>query len=148
VLGLELGADEYITKPFSVREFIARVKALFRRIDVEADKAKSKESLPVLRFNDLAIDQVKRRVTVDNKAIDLTAKEYDLLLLFAKNPGRTYSRQQLLNQVWGYQFLGYEHTVNSHINRLRTKIEKDPSHPIFIQTVWSVGYRFIDPEEL
>ncbi len=148
VLGLELGADEYMTKPFSIREFIARVKALFRRIDAEASKIQMDEPQQPLSFGTLIIDEEKRRVQLEDATVELTAKEYDLLLLFATHPGRTYSRQQLLDVVWGYQFVGYEHTVNSHINRLRAKIESDPATPHFIQTVWGVGYRFMDPDEV
>lgn len=147
VLGIELGADDYITKPFSIRELIARIKAIFRRI--EANQKNSEfESKGVLKFQGLVIDFDNRKVSVWEKPVELTVKEFDLLSLFARRPGRTYSRQQLLDLVWGYQFLGYEHTVNSHINRLRSKIEKDPANPTFIKTVWGVGYRFVEPEEL
>ncbi len=148
VLGLELGADEYITKPFSIREFIARVKALFRRMEVDAQSSAPPSSPASITIEALFIDSEKRRVTLEGKAIELTAKEFDLLYLFVNNPGKAYSRQQLLDRIWGYQFSGYEHTVNSHINRLRAKIEKDPANPRYIQTVWSVGYRFIDMDEL
>lgn len=151
VLGLELGADEYITKPFSIREFIARVKALFRRIEVDAESAEasdSQETPTSIHIESLIIDSDKRRVTLKGKALELTAKEFDLLYLFASHPGKAYSRQQLLDLIWGYQFNGYEHTVNSHINRLRAKIEADPAKPRYIETVWSVGYRFVDLEEL
>lgn len=148
VLGLELGADDYITKPFSIRELIARVKAIFRRMEADAKKMVMREEPLALQFGDLAIDSKKRKVVLDGKSVDLTAKEYDLLLLFASNPGRTYSRQELLEIVWSYQFDGYEHTVNSHINRLRNKIERNPSEPRFIKTVWGVGYRFAEQEEL
>lgn len=143
VLGLELGADDYVTKPFGIRELIARIKALLRRAHL-VDEAAQAETL---QRGDLAIDLIKRRVVLKDKRIDLTAKEFDLLVLFATHPGRVYSREQLLDQVWGYQFSGYNHTVNSHINRLRAKIEKDPSDPCFIQTVWGVGYRFAEQEE-
>jgi two-component system alkaline phosphatase synthesis response regulator PhoP len=148
VLGLELGADDYLTKPFSIRELIARIKAILRRMEVDQEKSSGEPEIPNLEFNDLIIDLEKRKVTLAGDKIDLTAKEFDLLALFAKNPGRTYNRQQLLNIVWGYQFDGYDHTVNSHINRLRSKIEKDPSNPTFIKTVWGVGYRFVEHEEL
>jgi two-component system, OmpR family, alkaline phosphatase synthesis response regulator PhoP len=147
VLGLELGADDYITKPFSIRELLARIKAIFRRIDVN-QKTSDSESKGVLKFKELIIDFDNRKVSISEKPIELTVKEFDLLSLFARKPGRTYSRQQLLDLIWGYQFLGYEHTVNSHINRLRSKIEKDPADPTFIKTVWGVGYRFVEPEEL
>lgn len=145
ILGLELGADDYMTKPFSIRELTARVKAIFRRIKVDQE---NEGNLPSeLVFNDLKIYPKKRKVTLSDDTIELTSKEYDLLLLFRSNPGKAYSREQLLNQVWGYSYEGYSHTVNSHINRLRSKIEEDPSNPQFIKTVWGVGYRFADLEE-
>jgi DNA-binding response OmpR family regulator len=142
VLGLELGADDYLTKPFSVRELVARVKAILRRIDRMAEENGVSE---LLEFEDLTIDRAKRRVSIGDHGVQLTAKEYDLLLQFARNPGRVYSRSQLLDLVWGYGEGTYEHTVNSHINRLRAKIEDDPSQPRFVRTVWGVGYRFFDP---
>jgi len=141
VLGLEMGADDYLTKPFSIREFIARVKALMRRYD--ALKAPENNDSDIT-IGDLRIEVSKRRVTLKNKAIELTPKEYDLLYLMASHPGKTYTREQLLNSIWGYQYKGYEHTVNSHINRLRSKIEKDLSVPEYILTTWGVGYRFND----
>lgn len=144
ILGLELGADDYMTKPFSVRELSARVKAIFRRIKVDQELD---ENLPdKLVYGHLKIYPNKRKVTLSGKPMDLTSKEYDLLLLFSSNPGKAYSREQLLNKVWGYSYEGYSHTVNSHINRLRSKIEEDPSNPHFIKTVWGVGYRFTEPE--
>jgi DNA-binding response OmpR family regulator len=142
VLGLELGADDYLTKPFSVRELVARVKAILRRVDRMAEEKSESESLD---FDDLSIDRAKRRVSIRGEVVRLTAKEYDLLVQFARNPGRVYTRSQLLDLVWGYGEGTYEHTVNSHINRLRAKIEDDPSQPRFIRTVWGVGYRFFDP---
>ncbi len=143
VMGLEVGADDYVTKPFSISEFIARVKALFRRVEVFSGTADTEEPR-VNQYGDLHIDSDKRRVTVADRNIDLTAKEFDLLLQFIQSPGRVYSRMQLLDMVWGYGHEGYEHTVNSHINRLRAKIEKDPAHPDYILTVWGVGYKFND----
>lgn len=137
VLGLELGADDYMTKPFSIREFLARVKAMFRRID--ATQFDSENDQQTLEFDNLIVDSAKRRVTLKGEFIDLTSKEYDLLLLFFKNPGKSYSREELLNIVWGYSYEGYSHTVNSHINRLRSKIEEDPSEPHYIRTIWSLG---------
>ena len=144
VLGLEIGADDYLTKPFSIREFIARVKAIFRR--VEAVHKTDSENV-IINVGELKIDVQKRRVILAGNRIELTQKEFDLLHLMATHPGRTYTREQLLNTVWGYQYNGYEHTVNSHINRLRTKIEDDLSNPKFIRTSWGVGYWFNDSIE-
>lgn len=141
VLGLEVGADDYLPKPFSIRELIARVKALFRRVEIMSHP---KQAQNTLTFGDMNIDIDKHVVNINGNNIDLTSKEFDLLLQFAQNPGRVYSRSQLLDTVWGYGHEGYEHTVNSHINRLRGKIEKDPTKPEFILTVWGVGYKFND----
>ena len=141
VLGLEVGADDYLTKPFSVRELLARVKAIFRRIEA---LAQSVPSLSTIQAAELCIDVAKRPVTVAGIPKELTAKEFDLLVHFAQNPGRVYTRAQLLDAVWGYGHDGYEHTVNSHINRLRAKIEADSTHPTVILTVWGVGYKFRD----
>ncbi len=148
VLGLELGADDYLTKPFSIRELVARVKAIFRRMDVDQEATDAEPADKILEFGRLRIDREKRKVSLGEKVVDLTVKEFDLLMLFARNPGKAYDRQQLLDLVWGYQFIGYEHTVNSHINRLRNKIEEDSSNPTYIKTVWGVGYRFAEEEEL
>ncbi len=145
VLGLEMGADDYMTKPFSVRELSARVKALFRRSDA---MIKTGDSSPTtLEYGDLFIDIAKHAVTLKGKLIELTAREFDLLVHFVSNPGRVYTRAQLLDAVWGYAHDGYEHTVNSHINRLRTKIEEDAGQPKYILTVWGVGYKFVELEE-
>ena len=145
VLGLEVGADDYLTKPFGIREFIARVKAIFRRVQA-IQKETGTDSDIVL--GDLVIEVSKRKVTLNGERIELTPKEFDLLQLLASHPGKTYTREQLLNLLWGYQYSGYEHTVNSHINRLRSKIEKDLSNPIYILTSWGVGYRFNERENL
>ncbi|WP_339878920.1 response regulator transcription factor [uncultured Algoriphagus sp.] len=142
IIGLESGADDYITKPFKIREFIARVKAIMRRQDQFAMLAANEVKL--IKFESLEIDEKKRKVILLHKRVDLTPKEFDLLVLMAKNPGRSYSRGELLELIWGYDFSGYEHTVNAHINRLRAKIEKDPNNPIYILTTWGVGYRFND----
>lgn len=142
VLGLEVGADDYITKPFSVKELVARVKAVLRR--TQAANSDLQKSGKVLNFPDLTIDTENRTVILRGERVDLTPKEYDLLYTLAKKPGRSYSRQQLLDTVWGYEFEGLEHTVNSHINRLRMKIEQDIQNPTFILTTWGVGYRFND----
>ena len=148
VLGLEIGADEYVTKPFSIRELMARVKALLRRVRTERDAPMAALEKGRIELAELAIDFDKRKVTLGGETVELTVKEFDLLALFARTPGRTYSRTDLLNLVWGYQFEGYEHTVNSHINRLRAKIESDPGHPRWLRTVWGVGYRFSELAEL
>ena len=145
VIGLEVGADDYLTKPFSIREFIARVKAIFRR--VEAIQKDTDETGDII-FGDLVIEVEKRKVLLSGERIELTPKEFELLHLLASHPGRTYTREQLLNMLWGYQYSGYEHTVNSHINRLRSKIEKDLSKPHYILTSWGVGYRFSESEEV
>jgi DNA-binding response OmpR family regulator len=147
VLGLEVGADDYLTKPFSIRELIARVKALFRRVDALAARNAGDEQ-QVLHAGDLVIDVDRRKVTLRGKPVELTAKEFALLLQFARHPGKVYTRSQLLDQVWNYSHDGYEHTVNSHINRLRAKIEHDPAHPDYILTVWGVGYKFAEPGDV
>jgi len=141
VLGLEMGADDYLTKPFSVMELAARVKAILRR--VEALAAPHTEN-KLIECAPMRIDVEKRQVSIGGAQVELTAKEFDLLLHFAENPGRVFTRSQLLDRVWGYTHSGYEHAVNSHINRLRAKIEKNPNQPEYIQTVWGVGYKFRD----
>jgi DNA-binding response OmpR family regulator len=142
VLGLEMGADDYLTKPFSVREFIARVKAIFRRTEMHQQQQNSSASVKYLEYGELCIDLDKRKVTLRDRRVELSPKEFELLTLLASNPGKSYDRARLLNLVWGYDFDGFEHTVNSHINRLRSKIEADLSNPKYILTTWGVGYRF------
>ena len=146
VVGLEIGADDYLTKPFSVREMTARVKALLRR--ARTGTAAREEGLVQIAFGPMVLDEAKRKVTLNDQTVELTVKEFELLALFMKNPGRAYSRTDLLNLVWGYQFEGYEHTVNTHINRLRGKIEGDPANPVYLKTLWGVGYRFAELSEL
>jgi DNA-binding response OmpR family regulator len=143
VLGLELGADDYLTKPFSVLELVARVKALFRRIEALAEGGGPVPE-QVIRSGELVIDPVRREVTLAGRVVSLTAKEFDLLLHFASNRGRVYSRLQLLDAVWGYGHDGYEHNVNCHINRLRAKIETNQARPKYVLTVRGVGYKFAD----
>lgn len=143
VLGLELGADDYMSKPFSVPELQARVKALLRRSEMTASEQVS-DTPEKLAFGDLSIDSASREVRMGNDLLQLTAREFDLLLYFARHPGRAFTRLQLLDAVWGTQFEGYEHNVNTHINRLRSKIERDPSRPQFVLTVRGVGYRFAE----
>jgi len=142
VLGLELGADDYLTKPFSMLELAARIKAIFRRADHLAAASAPAEVL--IEAGKLRIDLQRHTACLEGQPLDLTAKEFELLAYFARSPGRVFTRAQLLDQVWGYSHSGYEHTVNSHINRLRNKLERDPAHPDFIQTVWGVGYRFAE----
>ncbi len=139
VLGLELGADDYLTKPFSIPELQARVKAMLRRLEMHAPAATPAEHI---EFDALRIDCASREVRLGGRMLSLTAKEFDLLAHFARNPGRAFTRLQLLDAVWGTTFEGYEHTVNTHINRLRAKIEADPARPRYVLTVRGVGYRF------
>lgn len=140
VLGLEIGADDYLTKPFSIRELIARIKAIFRRSKMNVEVREDVDG--ILKFEGLTIHIEKRKIIQNNKKIDLSPKEFELLVLMASKPGKSYTRSDLLNLIWGYDFDGYEHTVNSHINRLRAKIEDDMANPTFIITSWGVGYKF------
>lgn len=140
VLGLELGADDYLAKPFSMLELVARVKALFRR--QEAMSQNLRLDAGILSFENLSIDPLARDVQLNHQSVELTPREFDLLYFFARNPDKVFSRLSLLNQVWGYEHEGYEHTVNTHINRLRIKIEDNPAEPNFIRTVWGKGYKF------
>jgi len=146
VIGLELGADDYLTKPFSMRECTARVKALLRRSQLSSPvEASAEEVLEKLDIAELSLDAGSRVVTLDSRVIELTAREFDLLFYLVQNHGRVYSRSQLLDAIWGYSHDGYEHTINTHINRLRNKLKRG-SGPEFIQTVWGVGYKFVNPE--
>jgi len=144
VLGLEMGADDYLVKPFSVAELVARIKALFRRVDALRAPAGDAQA-ELVRCGGLTIEVDKRRVRLDGREVSLTAREFDLLLHFARHPGRVFTRMQLLEQVWGYGHEGYEHTVNTHINRLRAKIEDSPARPRYVLTVWGVGYKLAEP---
>lgn len=142
VVGLEMGADDYLTKPFSVRELVARVRAIFRRVDALGDGHATAGRQ--IEHGALHMDRDKHSVSLHGKPLELTAREFELLWHFASHPGRVYRRGQLLSQVWGEGYEGYEHTVNSHINRLRVKIEDDPARPRYILTVWGIGYKFND----
>jgi DNA-binding response OmpR family regulator len=144
ILGLELGADDYLVKPFSVLELVARVKALIRRTDAMAKVQRTEAG--TVELHGVRLDPLTRQASVEGRALDLTPREFDLLYFFIKHPGKVFSRLDLLNQVWGYQHDGYEHTVNTHINRLRAKIEADPADPLRILTVWGKGYRFAPAE--
>ncbi len=138
IAGFELGADDYVLKPFSPRELVARVKAVLRRSAGAAPESDEKQvSLP-----GLSVDPRSREVKVRDMVVVLTAKEFDLLLFLVRHPHQVFTRAQLLDQIWGYEFYGDESTVTVHIRRLREKIEPQPAEPTFIQTVWGVGYKF------
>ncbi len=143
VLGLEMGADDYLTKPFSLRELEARIKTIFRRTRSKAEEVEDPDLQPIVRGN-LRIDPARREVTIGGRLIDLTPKEFELLSLFAAHPGRVYSRKFLLENVWDYTYSGYDRTIDSHINRLRSKIEENADEPRMVLTVWGVGYKFND----
>ncbi len=146
VRGLERGADDYLTKPFGIRELLARVRAMFRRGEALQIPTGSKKQASI-NAGDVSINLEKRKATLSGTSLSLTAKEFDLLVQFAQHPGRVYTRAQLLDAVWGLGYEGYEHTVNSHINRLRMKIEKDAAKPKYLLTVWGVGYKFAETED-
>lgn len=139
ILGLETGADDYLAKPFSVQELVARIRALFRR-----QQAMGQQTAGLITAHGLTIDPLARSVQLRGEVIDLTPREFDLLYFFARHPGEVFSRLALLEKVWGYQHEGYEHTVNTHINRLRVKIETDAAEPQVIRTVWGKGYLFAE----
>jgi two-component system response regulator ResD len=136
IIGLRLGADDYVVKPFSPAELVARVDAVLRRTDNSPDVQRP------IEFDGLAIDPMGRRVCVRGEEVQLTSREYDMLLFFARHPGQVFSRDQLMDRVWQYTFYTDTSTVTVHIRRLRAKIEEDPSNPRWLQTVWGVGYRF------
>ena len=145
VLGLEMGADDYITKPFSLRELEARIKSVLRRSRTPVNADGGKDEAPVVRGK-LRIDPARREVTIGERQVELTPKEFDLLRLFATNPGRVFPRKYLLEKIWDYSYEGYDRTIDSHINRLRAKIEENPENPQMVLTVWGIGYKFSDEQ--
>ena len=149
VRGLELGADDYLPKTVGGAELVARVRAALRRATRYSPAAEADPGAEdALSAGALRLDLAGRRVYLRGAEVALTATEFDLLAWFAARPGRAFSREDLLREVWGYDYEGYQHTVNTHINRLRAKIEDDPAQPRYIRTVWGVGYRFADAAEL
>ncbi|HOQ16142.1 MAG TPA: response regulator transcription factor [Defluviitaleaceae bacterium] len=140
IMGLEYGADDYITKPFNILELKARIKAILRRVTNIQKESNNKR----IKISGLEMDISSRRVFIDGKEVNLTAKEFDMLELFASNPGKVYSREALLETIWGYDYPGDVRTVDVHVRRLREKIEKNPSQPDYIHTKWGVGYYFKD----
>lgn len=149
VVGLEVGADDYVSKPFSLQELIARVHSALRRVRVTREELDSRvsETPEQLEFGRLRIDRMRRQVWVDGNEVHLTVREFDLLDHLATHPERPFARSQLLDSIWNIQYEGYDRTVDSHIQRLRSKIEADPGNPKFIRTVWGVGYKF-QPETI
>ena len=145
VLGLEMGADDYITKPFSLRELEARIKSVLRRTRNGPTTDGMRDEAPIVRGR-LRIDSAKREVTIGDRQVELTPKEFDLLRLFASNPGRVFPRKYLLEKIWDYSYEGYDRTIDSHINRLRAKIEENPENPQMVLTVWGIGYKFSDEQ--
>jgi DNA-binding response OmpR family regulator len=144
VIGLEMGADDYITKPFSLRELEARIKSVLRRSKAPAHDG-ARDDVPIIRGR-LRIDPARREVTIGERQVELTPKEFDLLRLFATNPGRVFPRKYLLEKIWDYSYEGYDRTIDSHINRLRAKIEVNPENPQMVLTVWGIGYKFSDEQ--
>src|SRR5262245_46682329 len=144
-LGLEVGTADYSTKPFSLREVEARIKSVLRRARAAVATGDGKDEAPIVRGH-LRVDPVRREVTIADRHVDLTSKEFDLLRLFASNPGRVFPRKYLLEKIWDYSYEGYDRTIDSHINRLRAKIEENPENPQLVLTVWGIGYKFTDAE--
>ncbi|MED1740791.1 response regulator transcription factor [Bacillus swezeyi] len=146
ILGLSMGADDYITKPFSMNEVLARIKALLRRFLVLGSESRTDEK-SLIQFKGLTIDLKTYTVTAEGREISLTAKEFELLKFFAANPGQVFTKTQLFRNAWGNQYIEDDNTVMVHIRKLRKKIESDPSDPQFIQTVWGIGYKFVGEKD-
>lgn len=144
VVGLEVGADDYITKPFSVQEVVARVRAALRRARAVTERLDAGPAAPdeTVEAGGLRIDAARREVTLDGAPVHLTVREFDLLLFLARHAERPFTRAQLLEQIWGITYEGYDRTIDSHVQRLRAKVEADPGQPRFVRTVWGVGYKF------
>lgn len=144
VLGLELGADDYIAKPFSIRELIARIKALLRRVNDNSNNnnIEIENNKNIIKFDDVEMNEINRSVSINNKIIEMTLKEFELLRLIIKSPGKVFTRDELLEKIWGYDYIGETRTIDVHIRQLRKKIEKDDSNPIYIKTVRGIGYKF------
>lgn len=144
VVGLEVGADDYVTKPFSLQELVARVRAALRRLRLTQEQAAREDGAEPerLHFDDLSIDPVRREVRRHGEPVYLTVREFDLLLYLARHPDRPFTRLQLLDKVWDIRYEGYDRTVDSHVQRLRAKVEEDPGNPRYIKTVWGIGYKF------
>ncbi len=143
VVGLEVGADDYVTKPFSLQELVARVRSALRRLRLTHEQAmEPADAEAVFAYDDLSIDPMRREVRRAGDLLHLTVREFDLLLFLTRNPDRPFTRMQLLDKVWDIQYEGYDRTVDSHVQRLRAKIEDDPGNPRYIRTVWGVGYKF------
>jgi len=143
VVGLEVGADDYVSKPFSLQELVARVRSALRRLRLTREQATQPDAAEtVLAYDDLSIDPMRREVRREGALLHLTVREFDLLVFLARHPDRPFTRMQLLDKVWDIQYEGYDRTIDSHVQRLRAKIEDDPGNPRFIRTVWGVGYKF------
>ena len=144
VVGLEVGADDYVTKPFSVQEVVARIRAALRRVRAVREEiaAGPSDADAPIEAGRLRIDPARHQVAVDGAPVHLTVREFDLLLFLARHPDRPFTRSQLLQQIWGITYEGYDRTIDSHVQRLRAKIEADPGAPELVRTVWGVGYKF------
>lgn len=153
VVGLEVGADDYVTKPFSVQELVARVRAALRRVraiqeQMAQNGTAETDQDAVLEIGPLRIDPIRREVRRDGREVHLTVREFDLLLFLARNQERPFTRSQLLEQIWGITYEGYDRTIDSHVQRLRTKVEADAGNPLIVRTVWGVGYKMASADEL